>query len=189
MKKKYLAIIAGAATVGIGVPAAAAAISNPPASIGATSDSTGTVTWTITVTGNTPGNNVRFVQLFPSHPAGSALHGLPLTITGNGSASFTQTGATCGGQADVDLLESDLTFSDLAGSFHITCSPPTPPRAVRLATLPPVTTTTLPPTVTVPSAPVPAPAVPAPTAAPLANPQHELQQIAGSTPGTTNGDG
>jgi hypothetical protein len=122
--------------------ASAAGPGNPPATLTGSANGT-TVTWTITVTGNT--GTAEFVLLYPAHPAGSVVTGLPVSIT-NGSASFTQTGAKCGEEAAVDLLVADVTFSDLAGSVPVPCTPPT----TTTTTVPPTTTTSPPTTTTVP---------------------------------------
>ena len=181
--------------------ASASSTPNPPATISGTPSSAGTsVTWTITVSQNA-GRDARFVLLFPTHPTGSSTTGLPLTISGDGSATFTQNGTKCGAGAAVDLLYADVTLSDLAGSVNVTCQPPTttttvplPPCVEKLpdggtyyGSCPPPdlnpTTTTVPPQGN-PITPVTVP----PHTDPLPNITQEQQQIQ-VAPGKTAGDG
>ena len=164
--KKVIAVIVTAllavALAGFVATISSAAPVNPPTSIVGVPNSEGTVvTWTITVTNNTPTGTAAFALLFPAHPAGSttsldpAGHGPVLTIVGNGTVTFTQTAAAgttfCGENVEVsvDLLEGENTFSDLAGSVKVT-SCTTPTTTTTSTTVPTITQFSV-PTTTVPS--------------------------------------
>ena len=119
-------------------------------------------------------------------PASHLNNGIVGPITVNGIAGDLKSTSLTIHAAWTDGFTTNATASvSLAGNCQGPPVVPNPP--ITPPTLP-TTTTTLPPQGK-PITPVTTPIVQIPSAAPLANVAQEQLQVAGPTPGTTNGDG